>query len=324
MIALKFQVFKSLDQLIKNPISTIVVGVSGGADSMALTLLAKEYVNLKGGNLQAVTVDHQIRPESSEEALWVKQTLQCYGVEHQTLLWYHANDLNRRHERARTARYQLLVNFCKNYSNPVLLTAHHQQDQVETILMRFLKGTGPAGFQGIQAQRWHEGVQIVRPLLDVSPDQLRLYLKNMGITWVEDPSNHDTFYERTRIRALVEQISPKWGLTGILASANKVYELQQNFEVLTAEYAESFVTNFEKLTINQEAFFKCPKNVQQQWLRQQIWKIGMANYPKPIATIMAILKIIKQPQVNGYKVAGCIINVGKGLITFNKVDLQTT
>jgi tRNA(Ile)-lysidine synthase len=321
MIALKFQVFKSLDQLIQKPISTVVVGVSGGADSMALTLLAKEYVNLKGGNLQAVTVDHQIRPESSEEALWVKQTLQCQGIEHQTLLWHHADDLNRRHERARTARYQLLVDFCKNYQNPVLLTAHHQQDQVETILMLFLKGTGPAGFQGIQAQRLHEGVQIVRPLLDVSPDQLRLYLKNIGITWVEDSSNYDTFYERTRIRALVEQISPKLGITGILASASKVYEQQQNFEILTAEYAESFVTNFDLLTINQEAFFRCPEKVQQQWLRQQIWKIGMANYPKPIATIMAILQIIKQPRVNGYKVSGCIINVTKGLITFNKIDL---
>lgn len=328
------KVFNNLDQLLPPGTKTIVVAVSGGADSMALTLLAKEYANEKGYTLLAVTVDHSLRPESAEEALWVQQTLQGQGICHQTLVWHHDEDLNRRHERARAARYQLMLDFCKKHSNSVLLTAHHQQDQVETILMRFLHGSGPAGFQGIQRLRFQDGIPIARPLLNVSPQELRAYLENKAIDWVEDPSNVNAAYERTRVRQLLEGIAHDWGMDGILASAAKIYDAQSTMDEIVDGYAKGFVISDadvdphfhplssplpplsfprrqESITVNQSAFFKCPEQIQRQWLRKQIWQIGGAAYPKPYKTIDAILKILKQPKVNGYKVAGCVINVSK-------------
>ncbi len=360
-------VFKTLDQLLPPGTNTIVVGVSGGSDSMALTLLANEYAKLKDCTLKALTVDHRLRPESAEEAALVQQTLQGQGICHQTLVWQHDEDINRRHERARAARYQLMLDFCKNYPNPVLLTAHHQQDQVETILMRFLHGSGPAGFQGIQGLRFQDGVPIVRPLLNVGPQELRTYLKNEGITWVEDPSNLNESYERTRVRQLLESITKDWGMDGILASATKIYEMHSGMDEIIDSYAESFVVGdaddmecsttaslratqqqsnpvisfnidssnwintalagprddegegiHEPLVIDQGAFFKCPEQIQRQWLRKQIWQIGGAAYPKPYKTIDAILKMLKQPKVNGYKVAGCVINVSKRKLYLKK------
>ncbi len=401
---LQTKVFKNLDQLLPPGTNTIIVAVSGGADSMALTLLANEYANAKGFVLTALTVDHRLRSESAEEAAWVQQTLQGHSICHQTLVWHHDEDLNRRHERARAARYQLMRDFCKNYQNSVLLTAHHQQDQVETILMRFLHGSGPAGFQGIQRLRFQDGVPIVRPLLNVCPQELRAYLKGKGIAWVDDPSNVNVAYERTRVRQLLEDITKDWGIDGILASATKIYEMQSGMDEIIDGYAASFVVsdvdppvshchsragwnpplcimdhrlhgddmgcsttaslratqlrgnpvvglNIDSsnwittapagprndgveeaihthpsqlpslrgqhdrkrgsIIVDQESFFKCPEQIQRQWLRKQIWQIGGAAYPKPYKTINAILKMLKQPKVNGYKVAGCLINVSK-------------
>ncbi len=318
---LERKVFESFDQLLPHPTQTLVVGVSGGADSLALTLLTKLYAHSKGYGLQTVTIDHQLRPESAAEAQWVGQTLRSLEIAHQTVVWSHACDLNRHHERARTARYQLLLDFCQTQLDPVLLTAHHQQDQVETILMRLLKGSGPAGVQGIQASRCQAGVAIVRPLLAVTPEALRGYLKAKGLAWVEDPSNHDAAYERTRVRQLLAHLGELgWDQTGLLASAAKIYGLHQAFTNLAAEHAHSFVITTAPLIIDQTAFLASPESVQRNWLRQQIWQIGRADYPKPDTTITAILKMLQQPKVNGYRVAGCLIKVIKRQILLTQVD----
>lgn len=316
---LKPKVFTVFDHSFPNDTATIVVAVSGGADSLALTLLAKEYADEKSLVLEAVTVDHKLRPESTAEAKQVFEILTNRGITHHTLTWEHDEHINRRHERAREARYCFLIEFCKNYPNPALLTAHHQQDQIETILMRFLKGSGPAGFRGIQAVRNEENIPIIRPLLEISPLDLRSYLNDKDITWIEDPSNADSHYERTRVRQLVDQIKGLgWKDQGILESAAKIYRLHETLENITTGYAQDFVISDDPLTLNQTAFFTIPHQIQKQYLRQAIWKIGGADYPKPYPTIEAVLEMLKQPKVNGYKIAGCMIDVAKKSICLSQ------
>ena len=354
---LQSQVFKGFSTLIPPETATLFVAVSGGADSMALALLAHEYATANGLKVITVTVDHKLRPESSDEAIWVHQTLNNFGIAHQILVWNHEGTPNRLHERAREARYQMLLDCCKNYENPVLLTAHHQQDQAETILMRFLKGSGAAGFKGIQPIRLQQAIPIVRPLLEVDPKHLRNFLMEKNIAWVEDPSNDNPRYERTRVRALLRQINKDWGVGGILESAAKIGETQSTLDEVIAEYEKRFIVmdprlhgddkesdSFchsresgnpfsdvtpakagvhypeecipvtESIIINQTEFFKCPTQIQRQWLRHKIWQIGDANYHKPYKTIDAILKMVRQPRVNNYRVAGCKISVIKKLI----------
>lgn len=320
-MTLQSQVFKAFDRLLPPHIKTLVVGVSGGADSMALTLLARDYAIVKGYELQTATVDHQLRQDSAAEALWVEQTLHNLKISHQTLVWHHQEDLKRRHEQARRARYQLLLDFCKAYPGPVLLTAHHQQDQAETILMRFFKGSGPDGFQGIRAVYCQNAVPIIRPLLGITPQDLRNYLQANSLTWIEDPSNQDSIYERTRVRNLITHLSDLgWQQDGILASAAKIYELQQNFATIIGEYAKEFIITDAPLTIDQITFYAAPQPVQRDWLRQKIWQIGGADYPKSYPTIAAILSMLKQPRVNGYLVAGCLIKVANQRIILSKTQ----
>lgn len=310
--------FTPLDQFFCSQ-STLIVAVSGGADSVALTLLAKEYTSSKEIHLEAITIDHKLRPESSAEALAVSNILRAHDISHHILVWQHRNNLNRIHEQARRARYQLLTEFCKKYPNPFLLTAHHAQDQAETILMRFLKGSGPAGFQGIQPIRYENNIPILRPLLEIPPQDLRHYLQEKHIDWIEDPSNRDNSYERTRVRQLIQQIRDLgWEENSILASAKKVFNLQQFFQEQLNEEAKNFIISTSPLTINQSNFFKCSAHIQQEWLRQTILTIGQASYPKSYKTIVAILKILQKPKVKNYKVAGCSIRVTKKIIYFSK------
>lgn len=317
MTSLKQKVFTTLDHLLPNTTCTLVVAVSGGADSLALTFLTHEYVCSKNLTLEAVTIDHKLRPESSTEAEAVSKILKTHGISHHTLVWEHEDNVNRVHEQAREARYHLLTEFCKKYKNPCLLTAHHAQDQIETILMRFFKGSGPAGFQGIQPVRYENDTPLLRPLLEIPPEMLRTYLQEKNIEWIEDPSNRDNSYERTRVRQLVQHIDNLgWKKEGILTSASKIYNLHQSLENLVKEHAKNFLINTNPLSINQPIFFKCPHHIQQEWLRQTIWSIGKANYPKPYQTIDAILEILKKPKVDGYNVAGCTINVAKKAICF--------
>jgi len=320
-MTLQSQVFEAFDRLLPPHTKTLVVGVSGGADSMALTLLARDYAIVKDYDLQTATVDHQLRQDSAAEALWVEQALLDLNISHQTLIWHHQEELKRRHEQARKARYQLLLDFCKDYPSPVLLTAHHQQDQAETILMRFLKGSGPDGFQGIRAIHHQHAAPIVRPLLGITPQDLRIYLQANSLTWIEDPSNQDSFYERTRVRKLLSHLGDLgWQQDGILASAAKIYELQQNFAAIIGEYAKGFTITDTPLTIDQAKFYAAPQPVQRDWLRQQIWQIGEADYPKPYLTIEAILRMLKQPKVNDYFVAGCLIKVANQIIVLSKTQ----
>lgn len=312
MNSLKQKVFAALDQTLPSSYCSLVVAVSGGADSLALTLLANEYAKLKNFALEAVTIDHRLRPESLEEAIAVANILKAQDISHHTLVWQHEAKLNRLHEQARVARYELLTEFCKKYEQPFLLTAHHAQDQIETILMRFLKGSGPAGFQGIQSTRYENNVPIIRPLLDVFPQDLRTYLQVENIKWIEDPSNTDAHYERTRVRQLVNHIKNLgWQEKEILASAAKIYTLHQSLGNCVNEYAKDFVMGCNPLTVDQSIFFESPAHVQKEWLRNAIWTVGKASYPKPYNTIEAILGILKQPKVDGYKVAGCTISVTK-------------
>lgn len=316
---LKHKVFESFKRLLPAGAKTLVVAVSGGADSLALTFLAHEYAMLKGYAVEAVTVDHGLRAESKAEADEVARLLKAHNISHHTLVWCHEENPNRCHEKAREARYRLLIEFCKNYPQAALLTAHHVQDQVETILMRFLKGSGAAGFQGVQALRYENDIPIIRPLLEIAPGVLREYLAERGIEWIEDPSNVNPHYERTRIRQLAQHIKDLgWQEEGILTSALKIYQLHQSLENLVNGYAAQFVIFADPLTVDQKAFFKCDLFIQKEWLRNKVWTIGEGAYPKPYSTINAVLEMLKQPKVNGYKIAGCKIDVGKRQIVIKK------
>lgn len=179
----------------------LAVAVSGGPDSLALLLLARAAF---GDRVRALTVDHGLRPASAAEAAHVAQICASLGVQHATLRWQDEKPQANLQAAAREARYALMGNWCVAEGVGVLATAHHADDQAETLLLRLARGSGISGLAGVRAVRpLHGGVLLIRPLLDRRRAELAALVGQAGITAIDDPSNRDERFDRTHARALL-------------------------------------------------------------------------------------------------------------------------
>jgi tRNA(Ile)-lysidine synthase len=171
---------------------------------MALLRLAALHLRAP---LVAATVDHGLRAQSADEAEQVARWCADLRISHHILVWDGAKPLSRIQERAREARYRLLADCAKAAGCDVLMTAHHADDQAETILFRLMRGSGLSGLAGMAAVVERHGVRHARPLLDWRKDDLIRVCRDAGQAYVDDPSNRDPRFARTRMRALSEELA---------------------------------------------------------------------------------------------------------------------
>lgn len=167
------------------------VCVSGGPDSIALLLLAKAAFP----DIEAATVDHGLRPESAAEAAYVAGLCEGLGVPHETLA-LGAPGRGNLSDWARRERYGALVDWAGRRGRQLLMTAHHADDQLETMVMRLNRGSGVAGLAGIRGVR--DGLS--RPLLGWRKAELEAIVRGCGIVAIDDPSNRDDRFDRARLR----------------------------------------------------------------------------------------------------------------------------
>ncbi len=145
----------------------LAVAVSGGADSLALALLADRWARAAGGHIVALTVDHRLRPESGAEAAQVEAWLGARAIAHRRLDWRDARAGSDLQARARAARYALLQDWCAVAGVLHLLLAHHQDDQAETFLLRLGRGSGVDGLGAMAPVSYARACRLLRPLLDI-------------------------------------------------------------------------------------------------------------------------------------------------------------
>lgn len=184
------------------PSPRVAVAVSGGADSMALCLLAQGWTAARGGGVLALICDHGLRAGSAAEAAVTQARLTALGIDSEILPITGLAPGPALAERARAARYDILETACAGRGIVHLLLGHHAADQAETVLLRLLHASGPAGLAAMAALVERPQLRLLRPLLTVAPARLRASLVAAGIAWVEDPTNADPAYERARLRLL--------------------------------------------------------------------------------------------------------------------------
>jgi tRNA(Ile)-lysidine synthase len=181
------------------------IAVSGGPDSLALLLLAAAA---RPGKIEAATVDHALRPGSRDEAEMVADVCARLGVPHAilTAVW-EEKPATAIQERAREERYRLLAQWATERELGAIATAHHLDDQAETLLMRLARGSGARGLAGMRALAVVPGsdVLLLRPLLGWRRSELEQICAAARLEPARDPSNDDEQFERIRIRrALAE------------------------------------------------------------------------------------------------------------------------
>jgi tRNA(Ile)-lysidine synthase len=218
-------------------VALALIAVSGGPDSTALLLMAAEWAARRGTTrIAAATVDHGLRPESAAEAASVARHCKRLGVPHRTLVWAGAKPSTRVQERAREARYRLLADHARAIGAGTIVTAHHADDQAETVLFRLMRGSGVAGLSGMAPMSERDGVALARPLLGVAKSALIAFAHARGADFVEDPSNADPRYARPRLRSLIAGLNAE-GLDseGLARLARRAAEADEALERMTDE-----------------------------------------------------------------------------------------
>ncbi|CAO3446318.1 tRNA(Ile)-lysidine synthetase (EC 6.3.4.19) [Azospirillum argentinense] len=185
----------------------VAVGVSGGADSLGLVLLVQRWAAERGGDVLALIVDHGLRAESAAEAARVGGWLRARGVAHAILRWDGEKPATGIQEAARAARHRLLAERCREEGILHLALAHHRDDQAETVLLRFARGSGIDGLAGMAPVRAAGAVRVIRPLLDLPHERLVATCRAFGQEWIEDPSNRNPRFARARLRAAGEALA---------------------------------------------------------------------------------------------------------------------
>ena len=174
----------------------IVIGVSTGADSMALFhYLINNYKN----KIICAHINHNVRKESQEEEIFLKQYCQNNNIIFESMTINSYNENNFENE-ARKKRYTFYEKILTKYDSKYLFLAHHADDLIETILMKIIRGSNINGYAGIKKISKVKDYYIIRPLLDYTKDELLEYIKINNIKYYEDITNNDITYTRNRIR----------------------------------------------------------------------------------------------------------------------------
>lgn len=192
----------AFDQIDFTNHAKIIVAVSGGSDSTALLVGFVAYCAFRQIDCTpvCVTVDHGLRAESADEAKQVGALCAQLNVGHDVRVWSHNGIAGAMQNQARMARYDLLSDAALDHGASIVLTGHNRDDQLETVAMRAARATGH-GLAGIApATCYRRSVWFVRPLLALQRSAMRHYLRQGGVSWVDDPSNESDAYERVRVR----------------------------------------------------------------------------------------------------------------------------
>ncbi|MBT3764290.1 MAG: tRNA lysidine(34) synthetase TilS [Rhodospirillaceae bacterium] len=290
----------------------LAIAVSGGGDSMALVLLADQWAKAQGGQVTALTVDHGLRAESAREAAQVATWLQARGIAHEILPWTHPKPRTGVQKAAREARYALMSEWCRRQGVLHLALAHNLEDQAETYLMRLGRGSGVDGLAAMPECLELTDIRLLRPLLDASRQSLRELLEARGQDWVEDPSNENTAYARTRVRALLSPlagggISPKRLAKAAARYGSARLALENQTARLLAECVAVYPLGYASLSFN--ALMAADQEIAYRALSRVLCCIGGRQFGPSVEKLARLYKSLREGEgFRGRSLGGCRID----------------
>jgi tRNA(Ile)-lysidine synthase len=302
-------------------VESLILAVSGGADSMALMHLLARWLR-RGRECRpevlVATVDHGLRPGSAQEAAWVARQASKLGLRHETLTWQGGKPASGIQEAAREARYRLLAErslLSAAGRRCAVVTAHHLDDQAETFLMRLARGSGLDGLCGMPHARVlaasRSGPVLLRPLLGVAKSRLVATLEAHGVEWIEDPSNEAAEFERVRIRKAMAELE-RLGITAerIAESVSRLQRARQAIESALAHFEATVGLDVgcgALARFDREACLAGPLELRVRLLARLVEAFGGQAETPRLAKIEALSARLERPEWKGSTLGGCFI-----------------
>lgn len=287
--------------------SRIGVAVSGGGDSVALLHLMNDVAHDEGIELRAATVNHRLRAEAATEALWVSDHAKSMGVSHDILEWHGWDNSGNLQDQARRARYDLLTDWTRRNQIGAVALGHTADDQAETFLMRLGRAAGVTGLSGMSTVRDRDGFVLLRPMLKITRQTLREYLTEIGVEWIEDPSNQDRRFDRVKARDGLVRLG-EIGITveSLARVADNLAQARDALDHFTQESAAKVLVPVSgDVCLDREGFDALPQEIQRRLLIGCIRWIAGGDYPPRQSAVDVALHAIKQG--SGATLGGCVL-----------------
>ena len=298
----------------------IWVAFSGGVDSHVLLDVLKEISpqleQLRHVEIKAVHVDHGLNEKSKHWAAHCQQICAGYNISLEIL------QVDAKHQKgespedaARKVRYSALAGVIEK--NDYIVTAHHQDDQAETVLIQLARGSGPAGLASMPKMTCFHRGWLARPLLDFSRDQLMNYAKNANLQWIEDPSNANDDYDRNFIRHnVLPTLKSRW--PKIVTTISRTARYNAEVSQLLTQLAQIDIKDAQGPQINTLSVsallnfdVKRRNNIIRTWIKNLGLPLPQAVHIDHINHDVLGAKHDAKPKVNW---SGCIISRYRDLI----------
>jgi tRNA(Ile)-lysidine synthase len=290
-ISIKTNFEKQLKETLKRfaPNQRFLLGCSGGLDSVAL-LFALHRILAEAGRqsqLRVVHVDHDLQAPS---AAWAQQVVaQCEVLAIDVVVKKVIVAAGNLENEARTARYAAFRAVIA--ADEVLVLAHHQQDQAETVLMRLLSGSGVSGLAAMRVVQTQDALTIFRPLLHTTRDEIHQFAVHHALQWVDDPANDDLSFDRVVMRQKVWPVlAEHWQgfeaaivrTAGLMADAESVLIAQGEVDLAVAQNAEGSLNIPAVLALT---------DARMRWLLAR-WMQGDQHYAPPLSRVDAVRQMM--------------------------------
>ena len=315
------KIFLDFEKKIANLKSkTFLVAVSGGPDSLGLSALTKA-LNIKYKlKFHYVLINHNIRKNSSEEANKVKKILKKNKINLKILINKKSITKNIQNS-ARMVRYKLLTEFCRKKNIRVILTAHNLEDQVETFFIRLSRGSGLTGLSSMQdLTKIDDKVKLYRPLLDIEKKYLVKITKIIFKEYIKDPSNKDTNYLRTKIRALKKPLNQS-GISyeQIIKSIKNLNSSKKTLDDHFKHIVKNTIKKYKnKSVIDLNSFRNLRNDVKIRILNTSIKHINFRYYNLRSKKVVNLINNIKKVSFKRSTLGGCLITRKDDILIINK------
>jgi len=298
----------------KNNANSFVVAVSGGTDSLALAFLAKCYQLKNSSKVCFVHIDHSLRPTSSKEANFLHKNLKRFDINCKIIKWKKKKKIQGSQANARKFRYKALQDFCKTNKIKHIILAHHIDDLYENFFIRMIRGSGLKGLVSFSDIKLisNEGITLLRPFLGYSKKILFEITNTIFGFNINDPSNQNPKYLRTRVRNIIRNFNQEGfdrkklilTVNNLVSSNNTInYYVSKNL----LENSRSFISNNKSTIILKSEFFLQPKEVVFRSISKVILTLNNKYYPTRGKSLIKQLDLINNTNFRKTTIGGCII-----------------
>ena len=311
----------------------IAAAVSGGPDSLALSYLLKCYSLQKKIKVYFYQVDHRLRKNSSKESKLVQNKLRNFDINSKILIWRGKKPYSNIQSIARKNRYFYIFKECFKDRVNTVLTAHHEGDLYENFFIRILRGSGLGGIVSFNSfqMRLNNNLNICRPLINLKKVELIYIAKKVFNFYIEDPSNKNYIFKRSRLRKLINELQQegldfnklKLTINNLSESNNAInYYVKRNI-VKNSKYKKN-----KSICILNTKFFNKPNEIVFRSFALIIKEIGRKYYSPRGKSILNIMNKLNGKNIKKLTLSGCIIEkLNNSVIIYKelqkKVDFAT-